>query len=88
MRDIIAPMNYRRGFQRLYLFFSVLWIAAVLALSIRDRPRAIDYDALAKSHGAIEVDPSDVKPLPPPPSGYTLVPSPKIPFVPPPARIG
>jgi hypothetical protein len=33
-------------------------------MSIRDRPKTIDYDALAKKAGAIEVDPSEVSNIP------------------------
>jgi hypothetical protein len=70
-------MNHRRGFQCLYLVCCILWVTLVLIVSIRNRPRTIDYDALAKKAGAIEVDPSDVTPLPAQPQST-------VPFVPPP----
>jgi hypothetical protein len=77
-------MNYRRGFQRLYVLLSVLWVGGVLALSIHDRPRTkIDYDALARQAGAIQVDPAEVRSIPSPPPGYRLD-APSTPFVPPP----
>jgi hypothetical protein len=46
-REASAGRTYRLGFQRVYAVCAFLWIAAVLALAIRDRPRTIDYDALA-----------------------------------------
>lgn len=55
---MLTPMNYRRGFHRVYVVCSVLWIGVMLALAVRDRPRKIDYDALAKKYGAVEVDPN------------------------------
>lgn len=36
---ILTPMNYRRGLQRVYVVLTVAWIAVVLVLSIRDRPK-------------------------------------------------
>lgn len=76
-------MNYRRGFQRVYVVCSVLWIVGVLTISVRNRPRTIDYDTPAKKAGAIEVDPSKVTDLPP---DAVDVPNTKAntPFVPPP----
>jgi hypothetical protein len=68
-------MNYRRGLQRLYLVCCILWVTLGLIVSIRNRPRTIDYDALTKKAGAIEVDPSDVTPLPAQPQST-------VPFVP------
>jgi hypothetical protein len=76
-------MNYRRGFQRVYVSCSVLWTVGVLALSIRDRPRTIDYDALAAQYGGTAAnDPhllTDAEI-----SELDNRPKPKTPFVPPP----
>jgi hypothetical protein len=60
-RDIIAPMNYRRGLQRVYLVCSVLWVVVIMVLAVRDSPRTVDYDALAKKYGAIDA-PSNTAP--------------------------
>ncbi len=80
----MRQLNYRRGFQRVFAVGSFLWIVAVAALSIRDRPKRVDYDALAKNAGATEVllNPSEVTPVPKsqfegapvatPPRGYRL----------------
>ena len=53
---MLTPMNYRRGFQRLYFLCSALWVAVVLTVSIRDRPRTIDYDALAEKHASAAIN--------------------------------
>ena len=34
-------MNYRRGLQRMYAVFAVVWIVAVLTVSFRDRPESV-----------------------------------------------
>jgi hypothetical protein len=69
----LVRLNYRRGFQRVFAAGSFFWIIRVLALSIREHPRQIDYDALAEKSGAIEVNPSEVTALPKSQFGGVLV---------------
>jgi len=38
-RDMLTPMNYRRGLQRLYLALTVVWIAAVVLTVLPGRWR-------------------------------------------------
>ena len=45
-------MNYRRGLQRLYVVCSLVWVSFMVVVSVRDRPKPIDYVAVAKKYGA------------------------------------
>jgi Ankyrin repeats (many copies)/Putative peptidoglycan binding domain/Ankyrin repeat len=50
-RDILTPMNYRRGFQRVYAVLAIAWIATVSATTAavaQQRPSVID--AVHKGH--------------------------------------
>lgn len=60
----MRQLNYKRGFQRVFAAGSFFWIITVSALSIRQRPRQIDYGALTEKSGAIEVNPSEVTAIP------------------------
>ena len=38
-----GPINYRRGFQRVYLVLSALWMILLLTWTIADRPKEGDF---------------------------------------------
>jgi len=50
---MLMPMNYRRGFQRVYAVLAAVWVALVLLVSIRDRPKPIDWSAAARESGGV-----------------------------------
>jgi hypothetical protein len=74
-RDILLPMNYRRGFQRLYLVLSVAWmVVACLAYRWSNQPRSDAGDRFTRNAasqslsggGGDEFDQYLVKTAPPP----------------------
>jgi len=44
--DILAAMNYRRGFQRIYAACCLFWIALVLVYAVVQRPRPVDWSGV------------------------------------------
>ena len=67
----LSSLNYRRGMQRIYLFLSVLWIAAIAGVSISERPVPVLQatktqfgDPIDRPSGGTRVD-ENGNPIPP-----------------------
>jgi hypothetical protein len=77
-------MNYRRGFQRLFLVCVILWIGSVLSISLMNRPQPINDIELHLENGTVLHFPLGTDPAvmdsvikrQSPPNGVTLVDSP------------
>jgi hypothetical protein len=69
----LPPLNYKRGLRRVYLTLATVWACAVLAVSIKDRPRPVDFAAEARKYGltySSQPPKTPVPAVPPPPPGF------------------
>jgi hypothetical protein len=53
----MSKLNYRRGFQRVWILLSLLWMGYFIVVSIDDRPRLTHVDKAAKAE-LVYIDPS------------------------------
>ena len=79
--DMLAPMNYRRGFQRLYAVLAIAWVAGLLFTLPSDRlrfwaalsPAQFDPDAFMAAQARDKPPPPPgAQPIPPLPPGFKL----------------
>jgi hypothetical protein len=61
----MSKLNYRRGFQRVWILLSLLWMGYFIVVSLGDRPKLTDLHNEGKGQRAtlVYVDPSEIQPV-------------------------